>query len=87
MYIVVVYDVEAKRTVKFHKFLKKRLAWIQNSIFEGEISDSEFFKVKDQLKNMCKKTESVIVYTLFSSKYMDRYIIGNKVNKEVSNVI
>jgi len=84
---MVVYDVEAKRTVKFHKFLKKRLTWIQNSIFEGELSDSEFFKVKSTIKKMCKKSESVVIYTLFSSKYIDRYIVGTKEGKELTNVI
>lgn len=87
MYIIVVYDVEAKRTQKFHKFLKKRLTWIQNSIFEGEISDSEFFKLKDTLKKMCKKEESVVIYTLFSSNYLDRIILGDKTDKEPCSII
>lgn len=82
MYAIVVYDVEAKRTTKFHKYLKKRLKWIQNSIFEGEISDSEFYKLNNTLKKMCKKDESVVIYTFFSSKYVNRYVLGNKEGKD-----
>lgn len=87
MYIIVVYDVEAKRTTKFHKFLKKRLTWIQNSIFEGEISDSDFFELKDQMRKMCKKDESIVIYTFFSKKYVERYVIGSKKDKEPTNII
>jgi len=87
MYVIIVYDVESRRTSKFHKFLKKRLTWIQNSVFEGEISDSEFVKVKDGLKKMCKKTDSTIIYTFFSSKYTNRILLGDKKDKEPSNVI
>ena len=87
MYIIIIYDVEAKKTTKFHKFLKKRLTWIQNSVFEGEISDAEFVKVKDTMKKFCKNEDSVIIYTFFSSKYLDRVIIGKKIDKEISAVI
>lgn len=82
MYLIVVYDVEAKRTVKFHKFLKKRLSWTQNSIFEGEVTESEYYKLKDSLKKMCKKEESVVIYKFFSSNYVDRTILGDKKDKE-----
>lgn len=87
MYIIVVYDVEAKRTTKFHKFLKKRLTWIQNSIFEGEISDADFYELKDQMRKLCKKEESVVIYKFYSKKYVIRHVIGNKKDKEPTNII
>lgn len=60
---------------------------MQNSVFEGEISDSEYFKLKDQMRKLCKKEESVVIYTLFSSKYVNKVIIGDKKGKEPSSVI
>ena len=50
MYVIVVYDVWDKKTNKIHKYLKKRLHWIQNSVFEGELSKSEFIRMKWELK-------------------------------------
>ena len=55
MYIIVVYDVWDKKTNQIHKYLKKRLHWIQNSVFEGELSKSEFIRLKEELKKMIKK--------------------------------
>ena len=39
MYVLVAYDVDAKRVAKVHKVLKKYLTWTQNSLFEGEITE------------------------------------------------
>lgn len=33
MYVLVAYDVDAKRVAKVHKVLKKYLTWTQNSLF------------------------------------------------------
>lgn len=38
MYVLIAYDVDAKRVAKVHKVLKKYLTWTQNSLFEGEIT-------------------------------------------------
>ena len=46
MYVVVVYDVGEKRVQKVLKFLRKYLTWIQNSVFEGNVTDAELFKIK-----------------------------------------
>ncbi len=35
------YDIEEKRVNKVRKILKKYLSWIQNSIFEGELSEGK----------------------------------------------
>ena len=40
MYIILVYDVYEARVGKVNKYLKKYLLWRQNSVFEGEISDT-----------------------------------------------
>lgn len=55
MYVIIVYDVWDKKTNKIHKYLKKRLHWIQNSVFEWEISKSEFIKLKKELWRLLKE--------------------------------
>jgi len=39
MYVILVYDCGEKRVGKMLKLCRKYLNWIQNSVFEGEITD------------------------------------------------
>ena len=42
MFVIVTYDiVEGNHLNKTRKVLKKYLTWTQNSVFEGEISESK----------------------------------------------
>lgn len=47
MYIVVVYDVGVERVNKVKKFLRMHLNWVQNSVFEGEVTLAEFERIKE----------------------------------------
>ena len=38
MYVIVVYDIGEKRVAKMLKLCRQYLNWIQNSVFEGEIT-------------------------------------------------
>ena len=39
MYVIVVYDVGEKRVGKMLKLCRQYLCWVQNSVFEGELSE------------------------------------------------
>lgn len=39
MYTIVVYDVGEKRVAKVCKYLRTVLQWMQNSVFEGELTE------------------------------------------------
>lgn len=55
--------------------------WVQNSVFEGEISDANFKKLKHELSvKMDKDEDSVIIYTFRTTKYTERQIIGVEKN-------
>ncbi len=87
MYVIIVYDVEERKVAKVHKYLKSKLNWIQNSVFEGELSQSEFVKTKSEIKKLInKKEDSVIIFIFRSSKYIKRLVIGIERN-EISNVL
>ena len=51
MYVILVYDFGEKRVNKMLKLCRKYLNWIQNSVFEGEISEA---KLKSLLSE-CRK--------------------------------
>ena len=51
MYIIVVYDVGEKRVGKILKLCRQYLCWIQNSVFEGELSEAKLRELKQALWN------------------------------------
>jgi CRISPR-associated protein Cas2 len=87
MYVIVIYDVNAKRCTKLHKYLKKHLNWIQNSVFEGEITDAQFVIIKNEVKKKInKEKDSVMFYNLGTNKWLGRTTVGCEKN-EISNMI
>lgn len=72
-----VYDVNEKRVGKALKISRKYLHWVQNSVFEGEITQAKFVKLKNEMKQLINEEEdSVIFYILRTTSYTKREIIG-----------
>ena len=77
MYVIIVYDVCVERVSKVCYFLRQYLNWIQNSVFEGEITQSQFFEIKTGLKKLIKENEdSVIIYKMHSQHSFSKEHIG-----------
>ncbi|AKH97363.1 CRISPR-associated endonuclease Cas2 [Halanaeroarchaeum sulfurireducens] len=76
VYVVVVYDVQAHRTQKFLKFLRQYLVHVQNSVFEGEVTEGDIEEIKHRLESMLEDEESVILYRMASEKYVTRTVYG-----------
>jgi CRISPR-associated protein Cas2 len=75
-YVIIVYDVKAERTPKFLKYLRRYLTHVQNSVFEGQITDGTLTEVKTKLESMLEIGESVMVYEMSSESYVDRSVFG-----------
>ena len=77
MFSIIVYDVSIKRVSKVCQFLRQYLNWIQNSVFEGEITESQFFTIKEKLKEIIDKNEdSIIIYLFISEKILKKEHLG-----------
>ncbi len=77
MYLIAVYDVNEKRVNKVLKVCRKYLNWIQNSVFEGEITKAKFERLKSEIaKIIDEKEDSVVFYILRDTKYTAREILG-----------
>jgi len=77
MFVILVYDVNVKRTAKVLKKCREYLTWVQNSVFEGEISKANLYKLKAELRRLIdEKEDSVIIYILRTTRYSKRQIIG-----------
>jgi len=81
MYCILFYDVNEKRVARVHKLMKKYLNWVQNSVFEGELTEGQFEALRIDLKERVNEEEdSIIVYQLGNLKYTNRLIIGQEKN-------
>ena len=79
MFVIVVYDINVKRVAKVLKCCRKYLYWVQNSVLEGEISETNYKKLKMELSAIIKdKEDSVIFYTFRTTKYSKRETLGIK---------
>ena len=77
MYIVMVYDVEQERVGRVCKYLRQSLTWVQNSVFEGELTKAQLAKVKNGLLKILNETkDSVIIYIMRDAKWMQRETMG-----------
>jgi CRISPR-associated protein Cas2 len=88
MYCILVYDVGEKRVAKALKFCRQYLNWIQNSVFEGELTEAGIETVLAGLKKIIVKDEdSVIIFSMQSDKYLKKKILGLDKSKLTSNFI
>ncbi|MBI4019269.1 MAG: CRISPR-associated endonuclease Cas2 [Candidatus Aenigmarchaeota archaeon] len=87
MYVIIVYDIAQERVSKACSLLRRYLNWIQNSVFEGEVSESGLHKIKQEIKKVVKESEdSVIFYVTTSKKIVEREVLGIEKN-DTSNLI
>jgi CRISPR-associated protein Cas2 len=76
-FFVAVYDVNVKRVAKMLKLFRRYMTWVQNSVFEGEMTEAQFQRLKTEAKAlMLTEEDSVVFYELGSEKYVNRTVVG-----------
>lgn len=79
MYVILVYDVGEKRVGKMLRLCRKYLNWIQNSVFEGELSDVKLKELKLSVQEIMNLEEdSLIIFTHRQESWMNKQIIGKE---------
>jgi CRISPR-associated protein Cas2 len=79
MYVIVVYDIEEKRVVKVLKYLRGYLNWVQNSVFEGGLTEGKYKEMEIGLKKKINlEKDSVIIYQFEDESRMEKKIIGTE---------
>jgi len=81
MYIILVYDIHEKRVGKMLKLCRRYLNWIQNSVFEGEISELQLKKLIHEAKEIMDESyDSLIIFSSRNPRWLDKQIIGVEPN-------
>ncbi len=85
MFVVVTYDVSKKRVAKVMKICRKYLSHIQNSVFEGMLTDGKLSSLKRELSsNIICSEDSVFIYEIQNLKYTRKESIGvNRINDNI----
>jgi len=87
LYLILVYDISVERVNEVRNYLKQYLNWVQNSAFEGDVTDGEFQKIKIGLKRIIKEDEdSILFYKASSKKWVDKEAMGVE-KGEVSSIV
>ena len=88
MLLVLTYDVDttnaagAKRLRKVAKLCERYGMRVQNSVFEGELSESQLFKLKTELsKYLRKNKDSCIIFRGRNNVWMKKEFLTNDVDK------
>ncbi len=82
MYVIAVYDIGQKRVGKMLKLMRQYLNWIQNSVFEGEISTVKLIELKERAKSIMKEEDdSLILFKTRQEKWLEKEIVGKELNK------
>ncbi|MEJ7740531.1 MAG: CRISPR-associated endonuclease Cas2 [Chitinophagaceae bacterium] len=87
MYVILVYDIEEKRVGKMLKLCRRYLNWIQNSVFEGELTDVKLKELLSEVvKIMIADKDSLIIFKSRQEKWLEKVVIGKEKN-ELDNML
>lgn len=92
MYVILVYDIktedDGQRVLnRTFKICKKYLSHIQNSVFEGELAESQIIKLKYELDGIIRKDkDSIILFKSRNERWLLKDMWGRKEDK-TSNFI
>jgi len=82
MYVILVYDFGEKRVGKILKLCRQYLNWIQNSVFEGDISEVKLLELKSKAKIIMDANEdSLIIFSSRNEKWLEKEILGKERGK------
>ena len=92
MYCILVYDVEmneggAKALRNIFKICKKYLTHIQKSVFEGEVTELQYIKLRAELsKHIRKDRDSIIIFKSRNENWLEKEFWGLK-DEKTSNFL
>ncbi|MCE7923605.1 MAG: CRISPR-associated endonuclease Cas2 [Haliscomenobacteraceae bacterium CHB4] len=81
MYVIAVYDVNEKRVGKMLKLCRRYLHWVQNSVFEGEITEVKLRELSQKALDIMNPAEdSLIIFSSREARRLEKKILGLEKN-------
>lgn len=77
MHVIIVYDIGEDRVSRVCNYLRTFLTRIQNSVFEGDITEARFARLKAGLEKIIEtEHDSVLFWVLRDARFADRQVMG-----------
>jgi CRISPR-associated protein Cas2 len=76
MFVILVYDVNQKRVAKMLKLCRRYLHWIQNSVFEGEITEVKLKELLAIAHGIMEEQDSLIIFKSRDERWMEKEVHG-----------
>ncbi len=78
-YYIAVYDVNVRRVAKMLKLFRRYLTWVQRSVFEGELTEAQFQRLRHESSQIMNPDEDVVIfYELRDARYSRRLVLGTE---------
>ncbi|MGB8936400.1 MAG: CRISPR-associated endonuclease Cas2 [Candidatus Nitrosopolaris sp.] len=82
-----VYDLQVERIDDLRKYLKRYLEWVQNSVFEGELTPAQLEEVKAGISHRInKEKDHLLIYQVRDRQLLKKHAIGT-LRSEPSTII
>ena len=79
MYVILVYDVKQQRVGRMLRLCRRYLHWIQNSVFEGEISEVKLAELLVKARGVLDEEEdSVILFKSRTQQWLEKQVVGRE---------
>lgn len=79
MYVIIAYDIGIERLDAVRRILKQYLTWVQNSAFEGELSEGKLEEIRLKVNTVIDPdVDSIVVYSVDNPLWIKRRIWGRE---------
>lgn len=87
MRVILVYDLAVERIDAVRLTVKQYLNWVQNSVFEGDLSGADLAELMSKISAIIDRdSDSVLVYSIGNPKWIKKDVIGVDRN-DADNII
>lgn len=60
------------------KLFRRYLTWIQNSVFEGELTPAQFKSLQLEAERLMQEDDGVVFYQMRDERYTERIALGEE---------
>lgn len=79
MYVILVYDMGQERVAKMLKLCRQYLHWIQNSVFEGQLTEAKLQELIQKAKEIMDiNYDSLIIFSNLNQNWLQKEVIGKE---------
>jgi len=82
MFVVVFYDVPAKRTEIYRKLLSRYINWMQNSVFSGDLTETHYKKMRYEIKKVVENDDKLAFVSTKNRHNIDVELLENSISKK-----